>query len=120
MQSPMNVSEHLANERTYLAWLRTSVSVVSLGFATNRFSYFLRHSPGGASPETHHLGLVRTEQVGLGMLILGTLLMLVSAFHYTRVSRLIESGGYKPQYALVWSTTIAVLLVGITCISLML
>ncbi len=118
-EKSVNVSEHLANERTYLAWLRTSVSIVSLGFATNRFSYFLRHSPGLAPRENAYLGLGHTEQVGLGMLIAGTLMMVISAIHYTRVSILIDRGRYQPQYALVWLTSGIVVLIGVTCISLL-
>jgi putative membrane protein len=30
-------SEYLANERTFLAWIRTSIAVVSLGFVLARF-----------------------------------------------------------------------------------
>ena len=30
-------TEYLANERTFLAWIRTSVAVVSLGFVIARF-----------------------------------------------------------------------------------
>jgi len=35
-------TEYLANERTFLAWIRTSVAVVSLGFVLARFSVWLR------------------------------------------------------------------------------
>ena len=36
-----HVSEHLANERTILAWIRTAIAVMTLGIAINRFSLFL-------------------------------------------------------------------------------
>ena len=46
-----HVSEHLANERTILAWVRTAIAVMTLGIAINRFSLFLiefaRMVPGG-------------------------------------------------------------------------
>ena len=38
---PQHISDHLANERTILAWIRTSISVIALGVAINRFSLFL-------------------------------------------------------------------------------
>ena len=36
-----HVSEHLANERTILAWVRTAIAIITLGIALNRFSLFL-------------------------------------------------------------------------------
>src|SRR5258706_12094194 len=36
--SPTRARDHLANERTFLAWLRTGVAVVVFGFAIGRFA----------------------------------------------------------------------------------
>ena len=36
------VSDYLANERTFLAWIRTSIAVMSLGFVVAKFSLWLR------------------------------------------------------------------------------
>ena len=37
-----NVSDRLANERTYLACARTSIAIIALGFVVARFGLFLR------------------------------------------------------------------------------
>lgn len=34
-------AEHLANERTFLAWIMTSIAVVSFGFVTGKLSVML-------------------------------------------------------------------------------
>ena len=34
--------EHQANERTFLAWVRTSIALIGFGFAIARFGIFLR------------------------------------------------------------------------------
>ena len=39
-----HLSEHLANERTYLAYLRTAISLISFGITINRFSIYLVQS----------------------------------------------------------------------------
>ncbi|KAA0129612.1 DUF202 domain-containing protein [Chryseobacterium sp. SN22] len=40
-----NTSDHLANERTFLAWLRTSVALMGFGFILVKFSLFLNRLP---------------------------------------------------------------------------
>lgn len=35
-------TEYLANERTFLAWIRTSIAIISLGFVVAKFSLWLR------------------------------------------------------------------------------
>jgi len=59
------VTNHLANERTFLAYLRTAVSLMSFGIAINRFSFFLRES--NAMPASCILlpDLVHSGQVGI-------------------------------------------------------
>ena len=40
--NPNRARDHLANERTFLAWLRTGVATIVFGFAIGRFSIALR------------------------------------------------------------------------------
>ena len=40
--NPNRARDHLANERTFLAWLRTGVAIIVFGFAIGRFSIALR------------------------------------------------------------------------------
>lgn len=34
--------EHLANERTFLAWIRTAIALIGLGFVIVKFAFFLK------------------------------------------------------------------------------
>src|SRR5580704_6073369 len=65
-----HVSEHLSNERTYLSYLRTSVSLMSFGIAINRFSLFLVQSNSGPSNLPLGSRLVSSERLGVGMVAL--------------------------------------------------
>jgi putative membrane protein len=74
-----NLREHLANERTFLAWLRTSVAIIAFGFVVERFSLFLRYltpSEGIAVPNP------QTAILGAGLIWLGTLLIPASLWRY--------------------------------------
>jgi putative membrane protein len=52
-------AEILANERTFLAWVRTSIAVMSLGFVIARFSLWMGEMSSGANPamRVRHTGV---------------------------------------------------------------
>src|SRR5262245_13398616 len=90
-----HVSEHLANERTILAWVRTAIAIMTLGIAINRFSLFLVEFshivPGGRTVDVH------AEELGIGLVILGVIVMLGGIWHYLDVARAIDDGNYRPS-----------------------
>jgi putative membrane protein len=79
--------EYLANERTYLAWLRTAIAVIAFGFVLDRFSLYIRHFSPAAIPETEHLD---TSLIGTGLMWIGTFLMPTALFHFLAVQRDID------------------------------
>jgi putative membrane protein len=106
------VTEHLANERTYLAFLRTSVGLISFGITINRFSLYLLESQILSPRRMPRFTLVEAERVGFGMVVFGILLMMWAAMHYTRVSYQIDRADYRPNRLMVWVITLGVLLIG--------
>ena len=93
-------TEHLANERTFLAWVRTSIAVISLGFVVAKFGLWLERMPGApTSPPVHGSGW--SMPIGAGMMISGALLCILAAWHHRRTTHEIEQGKVKPAYALV-------------------
>ena len=114
-----NVSEHLANERTFLAWLRTAFSLITLGFAGNRFGQYLIEMRSKAERGPPHF-LRGTERVGLGMVMLGTLLMVLSSLNYERTRREIDSGDYRAHFVLIWTVGILSFVFGLVAIHLLL
>ncbi len=42
MQMIKRYSDHAANERTFLAWVRTAIAVMAFGFVIEKFDLFLR------------------------------------------------------------------------------
>jgi len=107
--------EHLANERTFLAWVRTSVALISLGFVLARVGPWLGHGGMGAA----RLG-ARTPVLGFGLVIFGALLTLLAAWRYDRVNREIESGLVKTDRVLVWFVALGVALLSTALIVYML
>ncbi|HEX5305632.1 MAG TPA: DUF202 domain-containing protein [Dyella sp.] len=81
-------SDHAANERTYLAWVRTAITVMAFGFLLERFDIFLAyasHAAGAGMPKLH---VRASEWLGLALLAFGALLILVAtvSFHCNRAA----------------------------------
>jgi putative membrane protein len=103
-------TEYLANERTFLVWIRTSVAVVSLGFVLARFSVWLREFAIQREPQlpVHRGGI--SLPIGVGMMIFGGLLSVLAAWRYHVVNRDIERGRVRADRGLVILVTVAIAL----------
>ena len=112
-RQPTFLSDHLANERTYLAYLRTAVSLMSFGIAINRFSIFLEQS--SSAPNSRHFApeLVSSERLGIGMVALGMALLGWAAVHYYQILREIEQQDFRPHPSNVLILTALVLVFGL-------
>ena len=114
MESPPkknpHVTEHLANERTFLAWIRTAIAVITLGVAINRFSLFLMEVhqivPGSNAANRH------VEKLGIGLVVLGIAILCGATWHYLHVGRTIESETYRPANIILVLTALAVVVMG--------
>lgn len=83
--------EHLANERTFLAWVRTNLALISLGFVLARLSPWLRQS----ADEGAHGMATPALPLGVGMVAFGAVLTVLAAWRYDAVNREIEAGRVK-------------------------
>jgi putative membrane protein len=112
-ERPQHITDHLANERTYLAYLRTTVALMTFGIAINRFSLFLAQA--GRVPKNQQLGhtLVSTEHLGIGMLIIGALLLIWAAIRFAQVQRQIEVQEFHPHTRSIWIITTIVLIAAV-------
>jgi len=96
-------AEHLANERTFLAWVRTNIALISLGFVLARLGPWLHEIEGNASRL-----MSGASPLGVGLIGFGALLTLLAAWRYDAVNREIEAGFVKTDRALVWFVAIAI------------
>jgi putative membrane protein len=84
------VSAHLANERTYLAWVRTGLVVITLGFAVARFGLALT-TVVEVLP-----GIRYSAIVGIALVLLGGVIELFAFQRYRDNQMTISSDTYKP------------------------
>lgn len=99
-----HASALLANERTFLAWVRTSIAVITLGFAVARFDAVLHDV---AHVRGRH-GVGWPVGMGIAMIVLGGVLPVLAAWRYHVVNRQIERGWVRADRPLVVLVTILV------------
>jgi putative membrane protein len=106
-------SEHLANERTHLAYLRTAIALVTLGVIVNRISIYLIEQDR-LEIARRSLGILTgATYAGLGMVVYGLLLLGLALRRYREVDRAIERLDYKPDRVMVEVTTLTALVGGL-------
>jgi len=100
-------TEYLANERTFLAWVRTSIAIMSLGFVVARFGLWLRELATRLAPQAQMHGSGSSVPIGLGMIALGGAIILVAAWRFGVVNRQIDAGKVEADSRLVTLMTVA-------------
>jgi inner membrane protein YidH len=89
-------SDHLANERTLLAWIRTSIAIIVFGFVVARFGIALRQliAISGRSVPAGRPG--GSAYLGAAFVATGVLFALGAWLHYARTRTAIERGTFQP------------------------
>lgn len=111
------LQQYLANQRTFLSWVRTSIALIGLGFAIERFSIFLQqfrliadpHTTGNAASGTTH---EYSALVGIGMIFVGTFLIIYALKNYLDSNKTIASGRYMPKNAIVYTASATIIGLG--------
>lgn len=111
-----NTGNHLANERTLLAWVRTGIGIMAFGFVVVKFSFFIREISLvlGKSVPLPQYGY--SAPIGILLVAAGALCLLLSLFRYHRVAKQIDKGAYRYSPALLFVIVTFVFLAGIALI----
>lgn len=113
-------TEYLANERTFLAWIRTSIAVISLGFVVAKFGVWLRELASRIDPQMNPRGTGMSLPMGVAMMALGGVLAVLAAWHYHRVNLAIERGEVRANRNLIIIVTSVVALLTLMMMTYML
>ncbi|MBV9028009.1 MAG: DUF202 domain-containing protein [Candidatus Eremiobacteraeota bacterium] len=86
----MHATDTLANERTYLAYIRTALAFIAFGFVIARFSLFAREF----ASLVHGAGRVTgtSTSFGTAMALFGVFIALLGAWRYSATQRALEAG----------------------------
>lgn len=109
--NPNRARDHLANERTFLAWVRTGAAIVVFGFAIGRFSIALRQLTALQGHPLHRSGL--SVWMGATSIVLGVVLVVAGLFRYRKTRQRLDEGTFEPAGFVLDLVTILTVLFGL-------
>ncbi|MCB5189398.1 DUF202 domain-containing protein [Methylobacillus arboreus] len=106
-----------AAERTMLAWLRSGLTLMALGFVVARFGLFLTLlAPGQVDHLNSHRWL--SDLLGILLVLTGAAVILGAQYNHQRYVRTLPSEDV-PQLALPWVSSVLTIAVSIAGLLLM-
>jgi len=84
-------SDHAANERTFLAWVRTAIAIMAFGFLVAKFDLFLRIEGAMAAARPMPGGGFVGDVAGLALFVLGAVMMVLAIIRFRLTARAIDA-----------------------------
>ncbi len=90
-------SDHAANERTFLAWVRTAIAIMAFGFLVQKFDLFLRIAASSLAARPLAAGSQIVGNIaGLLLIVLGGVMMALAAVRFRKTTLEIDAKEVRP------------------------
>ena len=90
-------SDHAANERTFLAWVRTSIAIMAFGFLVEKFDLFLEFASKSLAARMPSVGGQLVGNIaGLLLIALGGAVMVLAIIRFRHTALDIDSAETRP------------------------
>jgi putative membrane protein len=86
---------YFAAERTFLAWIRTGLGLMGVGFAVARFGLFLRQLRASETHITQH-GTALSVWSGVAIVFLGVVVLVSAIVQHLDLIRELRTGTWRP------------------------
>ena len=112
----VGINEHLANERTFLAWMRTSIAIIGLGFVMAKFSVWLRQFLATLEPAARIPNVGASLPAGAALIVFGAVVAPLAYWRYLTTERAIDQGDYVPARGMLILVTASVVVVSLAVV----
>jgi len=104
---------HMANERTFLAWVRTSIAIMAFGFVVEKFSLFVKQLGYYFGKEVVPMPPGYSSIIGILLVGLGVVMGVLAYVRYRTVEQQIDDDSYAPSPVLSVLLFLSVLSIGV-------
>ena len=87
----LRFADHSANERTYLAWVRTAITIMAFGFLIEKFDLFLNYISEALGRDISQADSGSAELVGVGLIVVAIAIIISSTIRFYINKSRIES-----------------------------
>jgi len=114
----LRVSDHMANERTFLAWVRTNIGIMAFGFVIEKFGLFIKQMGlilGKSNAQSLSSSHGYSSMIGILIVGFGILMNLMAYMNFKRVEKQIDqrTTAYQPSGTIYSLLIITIIIVGI-------
>lgn len=96
-----DLNDHLANERTFLAWIRTTLGIIAFGFVVERFTYVMKQMASILGKSTLPPAFEDSSSFfGICLVGVGSVLSLFVLLKYKKTQKQIHDGTYRSSLIL--------------------
>lgn len=105
------ISDHLANERTFLAWIRTGLATITFGFVVERFGLLLREL--GLKTRVIFPSVPFSAIIGISLTLLGIVMVITTLLNFLHIRAAIDTETFHPPIRFVVVLSILTSLIGL-------
>ena len=107
------VTDHLANQRTFLAWIRTGLATITFGFVVERFGLLLRELGLKTASPASSTAIHYSAIIGVALVILGVITMVIALVSFLQIRRSIDQETFHPHARFEIVLTVLASLIGL-------
>jgi putative membrane protein len=109
-QRPSGPADHLANERTFLAWIRTSIALMGFGFVIVKFALFIRQISVALGENVVLPSKGYSAVIGVIMVALGAVMTILAFWRYRNIEKQLNTNSYFPSQWLSVLVTLSIVI----------
>ena len=110
---PAGPSDHLANERTFLAWIRTSIALMGFGFVVVKFALFIKQISVVLTDKNVTVpSKGYSAEIGTLLVVMGILMALYAYARYRITEKQLINNTYRPSALPAILLTLSIIIIG--------
>lgn len=106
----VNIADHLANERTFLAWIRTSIALMGFGFVIVKFVIFICQITTALGHKVEIHGNANSANIGVGVVATGAVIAFLAFLRYRQIEKQLNANSYFPSQWLSVFVTLTIMI----------